>query len=100
MVLLGALKAGVIASYPRSITMAGHFTRADLCMFADFHRYLKRRLAAVRGTYVTTDRRLPLNLPFPGGARRVTVAVVDTMLLAPEKSSLAKLGRHVGTAEA
>ncbi len=96
MVLYDALKAGVIASYPRSITMAGHFTRADLCMFADFHRYLKRRLVAVRGTYVTTDRRLPLILPSPDGARRVTLSIVDTMLLAPEKSSLAKLGPHVG----
>ena len=96
MVLRGALKAGVIASHPRSIVLAGHFTRADLCVFADFHSYLKRRLAAVRGTYVTTDRRLPLTLPFPDGARRVTLSVVDTMLLAPEKSSVAELGPHVG----
>jgi hypothetical protein len=95
-VLFTALKAGVIASYPRLITLAGYFTRSDLCMFSDFHRFLKRRLAAVRGTYVTTDRLLPLNLPFPDGARRVTIAVVDTMLLAPEKSSLATLGSHIG----
>ena len=95
-VFLGALKAGVIKSYPRSITTVGHFTRVDLSMFSDFHTYLKRRLAAVRGTYVTTDRRLPLNLPFPDGARRVTVSVLDTMLLAPGKASLEKLGDHIG----
>jgi hypothetical protein len=94
-VLLGALKAGVIATHPRSIMLAGHFTRSDLSVFSDFHRFLKRRLAAVHKTYVTTDRLLPINLPFPDGARRVTLAVVDTQLLAPEKSKLDKLGDYV-----
>jgi hypothetical protein len=94
-VLLSARKAGVIALYPQSIVLTGHFTRADLSMFSDFHSFLKRRLGAVHGTYVTTDRLLPINLPFPDGARRATVAVVDTMLLAPPKSSLAILGSHV-----
>jgi hypothetical protein len=95
MVLLNATKAGVIKSYPRSIVLAGHFTRADLCMFADFHSYLKRRLAAVRRTYVTTERRLALNLHFPDGARKVTIAVVDTTLIAPDKSTLAALGLQI-----
>jgi hypothetical protein len=94
--VLSALNVGVIASHPRLIILAGHFIRADLSMFADFHFFLKHRLAAVRGTYVTTDRILPLNLPFPDGARRATVAVVDTQLLAPEKSKLETLGDHIG----
>jgi hypothetical protein len=95
MVLLSAREAGAIHDYPRSIVLVGHFTRADLSMFDDFHRYLKRRLAAVQRTYVTTERRLAFNLPFPDGFRRVTVAVVDTALIAPHKSQLAALGRQI-----
>jgi hypothetical protein len=65
-------------------------------MFSDFHRFLKRRLAAVHKTYVTTERLLPINLLFPDGGRRVIVGIVDTMLLAPPNSSLASLGSHIG----
>ena len=65
-------------------------------MFADFHTSLKRKLAAVHGTYVTTKRRLPLQLILPDGARRATLAVVDTMLIAPPKSKLADIGDYVG----
>ena len=78
------------------ITLACHFARADLCMFADYHSFLKRRLAAVRGTMVTTTRFLTLDLPFPDGKRRVTVSVIDTTLLAPPSSPLADLGAHIG----
>ena len=99
LVLYEARKKRVIDDYPRSITLAGHFTRADLCMFADFHPSLKRKLAAVHGTYVTTNRRLPLRLVLPDGERRVTLSVVDTMLLAPPKSSLADDRRSVGAAQ-
>ena len=94
--LYEARKKGIIADYPNSITLAGHFIRADLSMFADFHTHLKRKLAAVHGTYVTTNRRLPLRLPLPDGERRVTLSVVDTMLLAPQKSSLAMIGDELG----
>ena len=94
--VLEARKAGVIDYYPSSIILAGHFIRADLSICADFHTYLKRKLAAVHGTLVTTDRRLPLNLPFSDGSRRVTVQVVDTMLHAPAKSKLDQLGDTVG----
>jgi hypothetical protein len=96
LVLYEARKKGIIADYPNSITLAGHFIRADLSMFADFHTHLKRKLAAVHGTYVTTNRRLPLRLPLPDGERRVTLSVVDTMLLAPQKSSLAMIGDELG----
>jgi hypothetical protein len=96
MVLLSALKAAVIGTFPRSIVLVGHFTRADLSMFAGFHTYLKRRLSAVRGTYATTERRLALTLPTPNGMRRVTVTIIDTHLLAPEKSKLAALGDYIG----
>lgn len=95
-VLLKALKNKVIGSPPRMITMACHFARADLCMFADYHSFLKRRLAAVRGTMVTTTRFLTLDLPFPDGKRRVTVSIIDTSLLAPPGSPLADLGAHIG----
>ena len=60
---------------------------------------LKRKLAAVHGTYVTTNRRLPLRLALPDGERRVTLSVVDTMLLAPPKSSLAIIGEQLATAQ-
>jgi hypothetical protein len=95
LVWFGARKAGVIGPDQRSIVLAGHFTRADLSMFADFHSYLKRRLTAVRGTYVTTEWRLALDIPLPDGMRRVTAALVDTMLIAPDKSSLADLGLQI-----
>ena len=95
LVLYEARKNYVIDDYPRSITLACHFSRADLGMFADFHPSLKRKLAAVRGTYVTTHRRLPLRLVLPDGERRVSLSVVDTMLLAPPKSSLAIIGEQL-----
>jgi hypothetical protein len=95
LVLYRARKNHVIDDYPRSITLAGHFTRADLSMFEDFHPILKRKLAAVHGTYVTTSRRLPLRLALPDGERRVTLSVVDT-LLAPPKSKLADIGDRLG----
>ena len=65
-------------------------------MFADFHTSLKRKIAAVQGTYVSTNRRLPLHLVLPDGTRRVTCTVVDSMLLAPPKSNLAAIGEYVG----
>ena len=86
----------IISECPQSIILAGYFIRADLSMFADFHTGLKRKLAAVHGTYVTTKRRLPLHLILPDGVRRVTLAVVDTMLLAPPKSKLADIGDYLG----
>jgi DNA polymerase type B, organellar and viral len=96
LVIYEARKNHVIDDYPRSITVAGHFTRADLGMFADFHPILKRKLAAVHGTYVTTNRRLPLRLSLPDGERRVSLSVVDTMLLSPQKTSLSDIGAQLG----
>lgn len=97
LVLRDALHAGVIATHPRSITLAFHFARVDLSMFVDFHTRLKRRLNAVRGTYITTTRRLMLEIPTEAGKRRMSFAIIDTTLLAPEKKkSLAELGRQVG----
>jgi DNA polymerase type B, organellar and viral len=96
LVLYAARKKRVIEDYPRSITLVGFFTRADLCMFDDFHTSLKRKLAAVRGTYVTTSRRLPLRLVLPDGERRVSLSVVDTRLLAPANSNLAMIGDQIG----
>ncbi len=96
MVFLGALKAGAIATYPRSITLAAHFARADLSMFADFHSRLKRKFSPIRGTYASTVRRLSIKLSTPTGFRRLTIALVDTTLVAPDKSKLEKLGEYVG----
>jgi hypothetical protein len=94
-VIRHALKEGVVQTYPRSIVMVAHFTRADLSMFADFHSDLKRRLRPIRGTLVTSDRRLAYRIPFPDGERRVTISVIDTLLISPDKTSLASLSDYV-----
>ena len=95
-VVCDAMKARILAIEPKRITMVGHFTCADLSMFSDFHTGLKTRVSAIRKTYVTPGQLMALDLPYVNGLRRTTVAVIDTGLLAPEKTKLAELGDLIG----
>ena len=67
-------------------------------MFADFHTGLKRKLAAVHGTYVTTKRRLPLQLILPDGARRVT-SPSSTRCCSPLRRANSPTSAIIGTAK-
>jgi len=41
-----------MAQMPSKVYLAGHFTRADFCMFEDFQRIF-RYLGVIRNTFVT-----------------------------------------------
>ena len=88
------------ASAPDRIVLAAHWSRADLPAFRDFPR-LKLRFDSPRKTYATTTKPAVMTLPLPSGPRRVSVTLVDTMLLAPAgQQSLDALGRNAGHAQA
>ena len=71
------------------------FRGADLSSLRDFSQ-LKRRFSAVRRTYATTMKPLVLHIPTNQGTARVSVRLVDTMLIAPAGASLALLGTALG----
>jgi hypothetical protein len=91
--LESARVAGVITKMPDAITLAAHFSRADLSALRDFPR-LKKVFDGVRRTFATTNR--PVRVPVQTARGRtawITVTLRDTMLLAPAgKSSLRALG--------
>lgn len=75
------------------IALVFHFSRADLCGFRDFKR-LKKRIDSVRNTFASTERPLVVMCRMPSGRTvRLSVTVVDTLLLAPAGlGALKKLG--------
>jgi hypothetical protein len=92
-VVSAAWKAGVISTAPDRIILAAHWSRADLPAFRDYPR-LKRRFDSPRKTYATTTKPVVMTLPLPSGPRRVSVTLVDSMLLAPSgQQSLKALGQ-------
>ena len=95
MVVRKAICEGIIPSPPDIIHLAAHFSRADLSTLRDFAK-LKRRFSAVRRTYATTMKPLVLRIPTDQGTARVSVRLVDTMLIAPAGASLASLGATLG----
>jgi hypothetical protein len=90
-----AIAERVIKSYPDKLILAGHFTRADVSALEDFDE-IKTRLTALRKTYATTTIPISVTIATPRGARKVSVTVADTMLLAPAKTKLEKLGADLG----
>jgi hypothetical protein len=90
-----AVAEHVIKTYPDKLILAAHFTRADLSALEDFDE-IKTRLTALRKTYATTNIPISVTIATPSGARKVSVTVVDTMLLAPAKTKLEKLGADLG----
>ena len=95
MVVRKAIREGIIPSPPDVIHLAAHFSRADLSTLRDFAK-LKRRFSAVRRTYATTMKPLVLGILTDEGPARVSVRLVDTMLIAPTGASLALLGATLG----
>jgi DNA polymerase type B, organellar and viral len=95
MVVRKAIWEGVIPSPTDVIHLAAHFSRADLSTLRDFAK-LKRRFSAVRRTYATTMKPLVLRIFTDEGPARVSVRLVDTMLIAPAGASLALLGETLG----
>ena len=95
MIVRKAVSEGVIPYPPDLIHLAVHFSRADLSTLRDFAK-LKRRFSAVRRTYATIMKPLVLHILTDQGTARVSVRLVDTMLIAPNGSSLASLGAALG----
>lgn len=87
-----ALREKTIASVPEKIILVAHFWRADLPALKDF-KYLKRKLDAVRNTYVSSKQPFVQKFRLHGRPQKTSITVIDTMLLAPGgHQSLAKLG--------
>ena len=95
MVVRKAIWEGIIPSPPDVIHLAAHFSRADLSTLRDFAK-LKRQFSAVRRTYATTIKPLVIHILSVQGTARVSVRLVDTMLIAPAGASLALLGATLG----
>jgi hypothetical protein len=97
--LHAALKAGIITEIPERIIVAAHFTRADTCGFADWPKF-KGQISAVRGTYATTKKPLVRRLRINNRPRKISITMLDTMLLAPAgQQSLSALGNLLGVAK-
>ena len=93
------LKAGIISEIPDRIIVAAHFARADMCGFADWTKF-KRQIDAVRNTYATTKKPMVRQLRINNRPRRISITLIDTMLLAPSgQQSLSALGDLLGVAK-
>jgi hypothetical protein len=90
--LMKAQRENVIKKAPRRIVLTGHFTRADLTTFDNFHEY-KRKLGAVRKSYTTIEIPLLLRLASSEGRARCNATVVDSMLLSASGTSLETIGK-------
>jgi len=91
-----AKQAGIVEQLPGKIILAAHFWRADLPSLKDFKK-LKRRVDAVRNTYVSAKQPFVQDIFVHGRRHRLSITMVDTMLLAPAgHQSLAALGDLLG----
>jgi hypothetical protein len=95
-----ALDDGLLDEPPERVIAAAHFTRADLPGFRDFNK-LKKRFKSVRRTYTTVIKPMVTGLRIsPGREITVSIALCDTMLLAPAGAqSLAALGDLLGVSK-
>src|SRR6267143_1756235 len=93
---VGARDLG-ITKIPATVILAGHFTRADIPAFSDFHDQIAF-LTSLRSTIVTVDATKVYSIEFQNAiTRELRVVIRDTMLLTPQMSkSLAKIGELVG----
>ncbi len=91
-----ARREGVIDAVPDKVILAAHFSRADLPSLRDFDK-LKRTVDAVRRTYVSAKQPFVRNVTISGRTHRLSIRLLDTMLLAPNgQQSLATLGELLG----
>jgi hypothetical protein len=79
----------------KRVLLFGHFTLADLALFADRATFLTR-FREIRGTLVTFRGTVNVNVSFEGRhAAKIHLTLRDTMLLAPQKqSSLEAIGQY------
>ena len=83
---------------PTKIYLVGHFTRADLPVFADF-KDMTSYMSNVRNTFVSIDAATDIELDHQVGAppTKLRVLIRDTLLLTPQASrSLKEIGKLVG----
>lgn len=88
---------GSITEVPTKIFLVGHFTRADIPAFADFHDQTSY-ISSLRNTFATTSETIPIHFQFDDGDTiKIDLGIRDTMLLTPQASkSLKALGELVG----
>ncbi|MEI6572139.1 MAG: DNA polymerase [Alphaproteobacteria bacterium] len=96
--LLKGIESGDLREIPESIYLVGHFTRADVPAFSDFHD-LTSYLGNVRNTFVSIDQFIPLKIQFSETEFvEIKIYLRDTMLLSPANTKkLSDLGELVGT---
>jgi len=85
------LGLGVLSKVPTKINLIAHLNKADITAFAEGPRLLKK-FDAVRKSFTTLSR--PKTYDFNG--HKVSVSLRDSILLAPAKTSLEKLGDLIG----
>lgn len=85
-----------ISQLPTKIFLVGHFTRADIPSFADFHDQISF-ISSLRNTFATTSETIPIHFEFEDGETvKIDLGIRDTMLLTPQASkSLKALGELV-----
>ncbi|MEH6727830.1 MAG: DNA polymerase [Hyphomicrobiales bacterium] len=91
-----AKRNDIIKGIPDKVILTAHFWRADLPALRDFPK-LKRKLDTVRNTYVSAKQPFVQKIRVNGRPHKLSITMVDTMLLAPAKfQSLANLGELLG----
>ncbi len=91
-----AKREGIIDAIHDRIILAAHFWRADFPSLRDFKK-LKKKVDAVRRTYASARRPIPQDIYVNGRRHKLTIQLIDTMLLAPAgHQSLAALGDLLG----
>ena len=96
--LLKGIESGDLKEIPKSIYLVGHFTRADVPAFSDFHD-LTHYLGNVRNTFISIDQFIPLKIQLSETEFvEIKIYLRDTMLLSPTNTKkLSDLGELVGT---
>lgn len=91
-----ALNQKLIRVWPDDLLVCAHFSAAEISMFSD-RKALSRKLAILRGTFVSLAASLSLSHNVTGHKRNFRIRLIDTKLLSPaKKQSLADLGGAVG----
>lgn len=91
-----ALNQKLLRVWPDNLWVCAHFSAAEISMFSD-RDSLARKLAILRGTFVSLGAPLFLWHNVNGHKRTFRISLIDTKLLSPaKKQSLADLGKAVG----
>jgi len=93
--VLQSLGLGYRKAKDKHVLLLGHFTLADLSLFADRTTF-NRHFQEIRGTLVSLRGYVNVNVSFEGRhAAKIHLSLRDTMLLVPQKqSSLEAIGQY------